>query len=444
MTSIQQSKLKLQSEAFHGLAGEIVEAIEPHSEADPAGLLAQLLLVFGNIIGRNAYFAVESSRHYANINVTLVGDTSNGRKGTSWNHIIGLFEPLDPEWKKHCLKSGLSSGEGLIWNVRDLIEEINVDDCTGHTTKKLVTAGIQDKRLTLAETEFASLLKVLSRDGNTLSPVIRNAWDTGDLSTLTKNQPAKSTGAHVSILGHVTKTELNRYLADTEAANGFGNRILWVFVQRSKILPRGGTPNALTLELARTQLRESIEYAKVAGELRRSAEADLLWDQIYPVLTEGRYGLLGAMTARAAPQVMRLALIYALIDKSPHIGEQHLRAAYALWKYSDKSCQIIFNDTLGDATADEIIRILRGSPSGLTRTDISNHFGRNKSATEIGKALELLSSQGQVQFAFERPSEGHGRSVERWYPAKKLESDELNEINEITRSEEVLENHLFV
>jgi hypothetical protein len=34
--------------AYYGLAGDVVRAIEPHSEADPNGILIQLLAAVGN------------------------------------------------------------------------------------------------------------------------------------------------------------------------------------------------------------------------------------------------------------------------------------------------------------------------------------------------------------------------------------------------------------
>jgi hypothetical protein len=70
-------------EAFHGLAGKIVRAIEPASEADPAALLVQVLLAFGNAVGRSAHFCVEADRHHANEFAALVGKSSKARKGTS-------------------------------------------------------------------------------------------------------------------------------------------------------------------------------------------------------------------------------------------------------------------------------------------------------------------------------------------------------------------------
>ena len=39
--------------AFHGLAGEFVKVLSPHTEADPAALLVQTLVAFGAAVGRD-------------------------------------------------------------------------------------------------------------------------------------------------------------------------------------------------------------------------------------------------------------------------------------------------------------------------------------------------------------------------------------------------------
>src|SRR4029453_2896452 len=125
----------------------------------------------------------------------------------------------------HCLTSGLSSGEGLIWAVRDPIEKQQPIKEGGRVVDyQLVTedAGVTDKRLLVIESELASTLKVMAREGNTLSPVMRQAWDGHDLRTLTKSSSARATAPHISIIGHITRDELRRYLEATEAANGFG------------------------------------------------------------------------------------------------------------------------------------------------------------------------------------------------------------------------------
>ncbi len=154
--------------------------------------------------------------------------------------------------------------------------------------------GVSDKRLLAVESEFSSILKVAKRDGNTLSAVIRNAWDSGNLNTLTKNSPAKATDAHISIIGHITRQELLRYLDDTEAANGFGNRFLWVCAHRSKILPEGGSMQEEDLIPLMTGLNDALKFAHETGEIPFDEEARRLWYEVYPELSEGKPGLLGA------------------------------------------------------------------------------------------------------------------------------------------------------
>ena len=221
----------LDEEAYYGLAGEIVKAIAPHTEADPAGLLLQLLASFGNVVGRGAYFVAEADKHYPNLFGVMIGATAKGRKGSSWGQIKTLFRSIDDEWVKSCVHTGLSSGEGLIWAVRDAIEKtVPVKDkgrITGHQ-QETVDPGISDKRALILESEFASTLKVMSREGNTLSAIIRNAWDGLDLRTMTKNSIARATEPHISIISHITKDELNRYIDSTEMGNGFVNRFLLV------------------------------------------------------------------------------------------------------------------------------------------------------------------------------------------------------------------------
>jgi hypothetical protein len=170
--------------AYYGLAGEFVRALAPHTESSPIALLIQFLLHYGNVIGRTAYFQVEADRHYANENVVLVGATAKARKGTSESWVRAMLAECDPQWAKDCIASGLSSGEGLIWHVRDPIwkqEPIRRKHQIEGYRDVQVDKGIADKRLHVFEAEFASVLKVMERDGNTLSPILRQAWDTGYL-----------------------------------------------------------------------------------------------------------------------------------------------------------------------------------------------------------------------------------------------------------------------
>src|SRR5439155_13329044 len=91
-------------------------------ESDLVALLVQFLVGFGNLVGREPYFAVEADRHHANEFALLVGESSRGRKGTAWGNARRPLRAVDPEWADTRHQSGLSSGEGLIWAVRDPIQ----------------------------------------------------------------------------------------------------------------------------------------------------------------------------------------------------------------------------------------------------------------------------------------------------------------------------------
>ena len=370
---------------YYGLAGEIVRTIEPHTEADPLALLSQLLVFFGSCTGRAPHFTAEADRHGMNEFLLLIGETSKGRKGTSAGHVRRLFEAVDPTWARERIQSGLSSGEGLVWAVRDPIEKVDKD---GETC--LVDPGEPDKRLLAMESEFAGTLHNIERQGNTLSAAIRNLWDSGTVRNLTKNSPAKTTDAHVSIVGHITRDELLRYMSRTELANGFANRFLFVAVRRSKMLPEGGNLEEGAMYPLTERLRDAVSFARTVAEMRRDEEARALWHAVYPRLSEGKRGLLGGILSRAEAHTMRLAGLYALLDQSATIRRDHLTAALAFWEYVEESAAWIFGDSLGDPEADTILRQLRLRPEGLTRTEINNLFGRHLKADQIERALVLL------------------------------------------------------
>jgi hypothetical protein len=272
--------------------------------------------------------------------------------------------------------------------------------------------GVADKRLLVYEPEFANVLKQTERQGNTLSAVLRQAWDGCTLRTLVKNNPNCATDAHVSLVGHVTADELKRYLTLTESANGFANRHLFVCTDRSKLLPEGGRVDELAWRDVADELRDSLAFAGNAGQFKRDAAARKLWFEIYGPLSEGRPGLAGALLARAEAHVTRLSMLYALLDQSPVVKACHLTAALALWDYADRSVKHVFGDSLGDGVADDLLAILRSCADGRTRNDVMNYFGRHQSSERIGRALALLLGQRLVRRETQQTG---GRPAERWF-----------------------------
>ena len=216
-------------EAYTGLLGDIVGALAPHTEADPVAVLAQALVAAGAVIGRGAHFAVEATLHHPNEYVLLVGESAKARKGSSWDHVARLMGAADPGFAART-STGLSSGEGLVWALRD---PAGTDP------------GASDPRLLVVEPEFASVLKSTGRDVSTLSPVLRSAWDGRPLALLTRTAPARARAAHLAVIGHITAVELAQHTAGIEAANGLLNRFLLIACRRARLLPEGGHPDPL-------------------------------------------------------------------------------------------------------------------------------------------------------------------------------------------------------
>jgi hypothetical protein len=371
-----------------------VTTIEPHSEADPVALLLQFLALAGNVVGREPYYQVESDEHHANLFGVLVGTSAKGRKGTSLSRIRAVVKVADETWAGDRQKGGLSSGEGLISEVRDPHRKWNVKE----QKFEIEDPGVADKRLMLVESEFAGALSVAERHGNTVTSRVRRAWDGDKLQTLTKNSPLCATGAHVSIIGHVTEDELRGRLTRTDIANGFANRFLFALIRRSKELPFGGDlPDAEIVKLG-NRFSEALAEVRSFGRISMSPAAKKIWTAVYSSLSAGQPGLPGAVTARAEAQTVRLALVYALLDASNVIDVAHLEAALAVWEFCEASAVRIFGNALGDPVADEIMVALKhAGAAGLSRTAIRDLFGRNKSGDRIGAALALLTSRGRAQ-----------------------------------------------
>jgi hypothetical protein len=391
---------ELAREALHGLPGRIVNAIDPYTEADPVAILGHLLVGLGNVIGPGPHLPVEHDEHPARLNIVFVGRSSKGRKGLAQSTAKHLLAQIDEPWARDRIRPGLSTGEGLIFHVRDAREEQQAirekGRIVGYETV-VVDAGESDKRLMIVESEFATVLKRMARDGNTLSTIIREAWDAGNLSTLTKNSPLRATGAHVSIISHGTQEEIRRYLTDTERANGFANRFLWLLVQRSKVLPDGATvPDSVLTPLV-DELRQVVTFSRTVTRMSRDDAAREIWREVYPSLSEGEPGLIGGVISRAEAQVVRLSVLYAVCDRSAEIRAPHLQAALALWDYAEASARRIFGGRIGMPLADAILDAMNARERSMDLTDISDLLGRHRTAEEIQEALGYLEKMGKAR-----------------------------------------------
>jgi hypothetical protein len=417
----------LDKAALYGLTGDVVKVIGPHTESDPVALVLQFHIAFGNAIGRSAFLLREGTKHFTNLYGVLVGASSKSRKGTSADRIRQLMSTaLDmassgweksagsaARWVTECVQSGLSSGEGLIFQIRDEVSHVDKDG-----DKVIDVQGIDDKRLMLDEREFLQCLAVMRRDGSTASVMVRKGWDSLPLKSLTKGNTHLTACAepHISISGHITEDELRGNLDQVSMANGYANRFLFACVRRSKLLPFGGNLQQRALDVLGKKVKGAWDKAyDIDKQFTFDAKAHALWGKVYARLSEEIPGLFGAVCARAEAQTLRLALVYAVLDSSKgKVKVQHLKAALALWQYYADSARYIFGDSLGDPIADTILQALRNNPNGITRTQIRDLFGRNQSSSKVDTALALLLRRGLATSELQSSEGKKGRRIEVW------------------------------
>jgi hypothetical protein len=406
----------LSPKALYGLAGEFVREATKDSEADPVGVLITLLAYFAISAGRKRYYQLAFARHNPRLFAVIVGASSKARKGTSWEPVKALFDRMK-ELGADVTASRpgpFSSGEGIIFAMRDASGEVDPK------TKEPKDPGVMDKRLFVCTSEFAAGLRAARREGNILSTVIRALYDGEDIAPLIKNNPTRATAPHGGIIGHITKQELKKELDHVEVFNGFANRFLWVYVRRQKLVPFPKAVDETAFGEFAQRFIKALRFAQQMGEVKLSKEVIQIWPGVYEKLQEELPGIAGVLNNRSETHVIRIALIYALLDQSEFIQTKHLEAALALWEYCRQSVFYIFGGGEIDNYASRILSALKHKP--LSQTEISKLFSGHLSSDRLRQTLSDLEGTNRIERETVKIPGNRTKTIWK-LPAKEKEQD---------------------
>ena len=427
---IWQKWPELDNQTLAGFAGRFVKLATKSSEADKAAVLITFLMRFGVEVGPDVYLRIGDAKHFSRSMAVIVGNSSKARKGTSGKPVGRLFKMgllaeneiyIPASWSP----GPLSSGEGLIYAVRDEVTTWKVDKKTGQGEEIVIDPGINDKRLFVMDEEFSSCLIASRRDGNTLSTILRSMWDSGNLEPLTKNNRIKASGSHIGIVSHITLAELNRKLEDTEAFSGFANRILWVCARRQGFVPFPQPMPETELAAFQRELKDLIKKCQGFKEMVLSGDARKMWTDVYRELSKDHSGLVGAVINRAESQALRLAMIYALLDASDLIEVNHLESALAMWRYCEQSARFIFGGREINPYAQKTLDLLRDQGE-MTTKDIYDAFSRNITKHQMEEAITELMSQKKIEVEkIKQDGRGRPKTVFR-YASGPVRDDSLD------------------
>lgn len=397
---------------LYGLIGEVARAGSETTEANPYAIGANMIAFMGVAVGRGPFMSVGNTWHHSRHFMLHIGRSGRGRKGDAVSLVSRIerkLRELNEAATPQVHRGGLSSREGLVYLIHD-----------GYSEGKTEIEPIHDKRLLVIESEFANVLQQSKRDGNTLSAALRDCWDGVSLKPATKSNRLWATDPHVGMICAVTPSELLGLMASRELTNGFANRFTMFWAERSKIVPfPPATPQAVVDSLAQRVL-EVLQFCDAERWADRdhlrvelSADARKRYDRLYrgELNDNGAGERITALIERRAPMLLRLAMLFALCDKTTTVEVHHVDAALAWVRYSVDSVKFIFASASDERevaetndTAQKIVEFLH-EHGEASRSDLNvKCFQGHTTKTRIDAALdELLKANPPVIAVEQRP-----------------------------------------
>lgn len=328
---------------LYGLIGDVARAGSEGTETNAAAIAANFMAYLSCAVGRGVYLPIGNTRHHARLFCLHIGRSGRGRKGDAVSLVLRIDQALremDEAFAPQVHRGGLSSREGLVALMHD-----------GYRQGRQDVPAIEDKRLWVIESEFANVLHQGRRDGNTLSAALRDCWDGVDLKPATKSNRLYASQPHVCLSGAISPSELTGLMSARELTNGFANRFLMIWAERSRMLPfPKETPQAVVEHLAR-RTREVLAFVRAdrhgdRDHLRMELSPQAQWR--YAQLYRGELnddlgdGVVGALLERRAPMLLRLAMLMALTDLQIRIDARHIDAAMAWIRHTTASVRFVF------------------------------------------------------------------------------------------------------
>ena len=419
---LTRSPPKAKADMFPGLLGDVVNACCTGNEAVPVAVATNVLIRLSALVGPMVYLPIGDEKRLLNEFVLMVGPTGLG-KGASGHGPKRIFRQVEqfmeldfqlqlkagkgcgltkyPNLNEHY--GGLSSGEGIALALNDGIKS------------DLKSQPVTDKRLLVFEPEFANVMSVCQRVGNTLSTVLRNAFDGMDIKPLTKRDRINVTNPYICLSANITDNELkNHEQSAMMSSNGMLNRFLIIWQQpvRSVPFPKripDDKADHLAKRLAQCVLfardhNHETHYKKMPQASRpiiMSRKASDFWTQHYNALiNRPDCSQVMALTRRHRLHALIISSLLAILDRRLEIQQPDIACALSWCEYSQRSVVYTFNSIKEQysamnarSLAKEVLKaIMAQSEKGkeCAASDLYKWFHGKIKRSDLSVALEYL------------------------------------------------------
>lgn len=430
---------------FYGLLGQFAKQSAMGTEVHPVASMAAMMSYLSACMGRNPMLSVGDGWHHLRLYTFHVGRSSKGGKGMALDllkRIDTAIRKASPSLVPQIHNGGLSSREGVAFLIHD-----------GFKHGKDETPPIADKRLFVIEHEFANVLAQIKRDGNTLSACLRDCWDGGSIQPATKNSPIWATDPHIALHACITPNEVRARMSRGELTNGFANRFLIIWAERTGVIPFPARATDEVVQSFADAFAKVINFG-LSGYpaqtetmiLSLTSDAKKAFGTAYREFAKRHPGgeLIAGLLERRAPMLLRIAGLFAITDCVHEITADHIEAAKAWMDYYSASVHVIFAPATDVAEersrknrADKLLAWLTSAGDWCSRTNINcDCFKKSVHKTHINAVIEMLLLDNRI----ERREVDTGAPVKRTEYRVKIKSTESSGASQTLKLPVVIES----
>ncbi|MBI4201203.1 MAG: DUF3987 domain-containing protein [Chloroflexi bacterium] len=371
-------------DAWRGPFDRYRQMVSPTTEASDSYHFWCFATVYGATLGRRVGI-YHARTLYPNMYAVLVGPTGWGRKDTAEHRALAIWtelhaDDLKAEQPKYEYIPGVGSAEGLI----DAL-------------------GGEGKTVLVRESEFLGLLRKARQDSvSNLIPQLTALYDCPELHTLrTRSRPVTCKNLFLSILSGTTHKWLKDAISERDILGGFANRFIFVPNIPKPPLPHPpaidkGSHDALLDEL--NNIRRWAEAHGGCLEVSREAvDIFATWYEGFYAWAQGD-GLLPALAVRFQDYIWKLALLFAVADRSAVIGVEHVSPAISVMEWQKEANRILFADfsRSGKEQEETALQLLQQQPGHIMKKR-DMYRVLHLTANKLDRLMESLVRVGMVQ-----------------------------------------------
>ncbi len=297
------------------LCNQYMQILEDVTEAPRSYHLFTFLTIVGMLVGRSAYISWGADKIFPNLWTMIVGHTGRARKSSTINKGRAILNDIAPDVQ---VLSSLSTWEGLLSAMQRSNDNI----------------VLRNEVTIVCMSEFDGFLKKTRQDSIAhLIPQLCDLYDCqADVRSVTKGNPLVVKNPFFSILAGIQPEVLEKSFQSNDVHGGFAGRFIYVYDVSDKEIPipiwnKQKEYNALLMELNAIKITNTKERAYAISD-----DCIEIWNLFYHTYRtpNGDPPLLLQLNDRMQNHVLKIAMLFAILDESDNIDKKHLVDAVSI------------------------------------------------------------------------------------------------------------------